>query len=480
VTPPRECLPLGEACIGVGRNCCEGLTCASGQGGKQDVACYAAAGAPCETTAGCVFGSHCILGRCVADPQPVSCDVTVGGGGAALQQALDRARTAGNVTISVEPGEYVGDFTLGASTGIVTLQRCGDAGTVTLRNATAKTRALAVGANGATRLIVESISITCGTCANRGSGGGISVTGPSTLILAGTTSIRDNSWWGGTVETQSGGGIQATSGATVTIRDQVAVTGNDSEKGGGIYAASEAWVMVADRASISGNTGYAGGGIHATSGATVTVTGQAVVQDNSTGSAAFGGGIYMENDGAPAGPTTVTVKDAARILRNEAGYGGGVYVRSGILSIVGSASVSSNVAHNGIGGGIYLAGGSGYIGCPADNLSCTSGVVIGGPGAGNTVEPLIVSGYRVAIGGGITAGAGATLVISGGTTISHNLATNDSSNRGSGIDVNTLSQLTCAGTNTICENPSAADDTLARNCHVITGTFPSACGCCSA
>jgi len=68
---PGQCSAFGEACgQDTGLGCCDGLTCASGQGGKGDVACWKPAGSACATTAECAFGNTCTDGVCVPDRQP--------------------------------------------------------------------------------------------------------------------------------------------------------------------------------------------------------------------------------------------------------------------------------------------------------------------------------------------------------------------------------------------------------------------------
>jgi len=66
---PVQCIPAGEPCKGVGRACCDGRVCASGQGGMTDVACYSPKTGACTTATDCVYGMACVSGRC-APPAP--------------------------------------------------------------------------------------------------------------------------------------------------------------------------------------------------------------------------------------------------------------------------------------------------------------------------------------------------------------------------------------------------------------------------
>ena len=80
---PTACVAPGEPCKGAGKPCCDGRTCASGQGGETDVACYVHKTGACASTADCVYGTACIDGRCGFDvPPPAAlgapCNASVG------------------------------------------------------------------------------------------------------------------------------------------------------------------------------------------------------------------------------------------------------------------------------------------------------------------------------------------------------------------------------------------------------------------
>jgi len=68
---PEACIAPGQPCKGVGVRCCDGRTCASGQGGEADVACHVPKTGPCAATDDCVYGTTCVNGRCSANgPAP--------------------------------------------------------------------------------------------------------------------------------------------------------------------------------------------------------------------------------------------------------------------------------------------------------------------------------------------------------------------------------------------------------------------------
>lgn len=71
-TPEPVCLEIGAACKGMGRACCAGLSCGSGQGGGAPVCCQAEGPRTCASTAECCYGWECRDGRCtvVVPPTP--------------------------------------------------------------------------------------------------------------------------------------------------------------------------------------------------------------------------------------------------------------------------------------------------------------------------------------------------------------------------------------------------------------------------
>jgi len=68
--PTPACIPPDQACKNAGRPCCDGRVCASGQGGERDVACYVPKTGRCASTADCVYGTRCENGSCHLLPQP--------------------------------------------------------------------------------------------------------------------------------------------------------------------------------------------------------------------------------------------------------------------------------------------------------------------------------------------------------------------------------------------------------------------------
>jgi len=73
LTPPATCHEFGTECAGDNIPCCGAdLQCASGQGGKFDVACYKKADVACTADTECVYGTRCTGGKCtLIQPPPV-------------------------------------------------------------------------------------------------------------------------------------------------------------------------------------------------------------------------------------------------------------------------------------------------------------------------------------------------------------------------------------------------------------------------
>jgi hypothetical protein len=172
----------------------------------------------------------------------------------------------------------------------------------------------------------------------------------------------------------SGGGISATSGATVTIQNST-VSGNSvSFGGGGIYASSA--TVIVSNSTLSGNTASGGsangGGIRAIS-STVTVQ-NSTLSGNSArvsgaGIWAFSSSLAISNstlsgntiDPVSAGggkggavwvnASTVTVSNST-LSSNSARNGGGLYAASASAVTVSNSTISGNLS-GGIGGGIW-------------------------------------------------------------------------------------------------------------------------------
>jgi hypothetical protein len=146
-------------------------------------------------------------------------------------------------------------------------------------------------------------------------------------------------------QAKGGGGI-ATSGATtefkVTTSDVFAnaATGD----GGGIYTTASGTVFTGLR--VFGNeAGLTGGGIYARK--EFRMDGGQLHANTAGGN---GGGLYLDSNN-----TAVTHLASVRVTNNQSGWkGGGMYVKTGILSFSNSPSFSGNKASNAFDGAAYL------------------------------------------------------------------------------------------------------------------------------
>lgn len=167
-------------------------------------------------------------------------------------------------------------------------------------------------------------------------------------------------------------------------------------------------------------------------GGTLTMSGGYIVgggRDNETG-----GGIYVNNNG------TVTISDGV-IAANRGSSGGGIFVRSGTLSISGGAVTGNEVinGHTDSGGGIFLNNGTlnlsgGYVtnnykacdcnDCQGDvnNTHGGGGIALANSSVMNMTGGYVTGNYSGLAGGGIYAGFfghNVRFTMSGGTIASN-------------------------------------------------------------
>jgi len=154
-----------------------------------------------------------------------------------------------------------------------------------------------------------------------------------------------------------GGGIYIGEDCSLTMRENVKITGNKAgASGGGIYTGANC-ALTMDRCTVTSNTaGNEGGGIYAQG--TLTLT-RCTVSDNTANS--VGGGAYLDG--------TVNINDASTIAHNASGEsGGGIYVASGCSLTLENATIGGEQSYDGTdlnktkgnkaknGGGIYAQG----------------------------------------------------------------------------------------------------------------------------
>ena len=219
--------------------------------------------------------------------------------------------------------------------------------------------------------------------ASPGNGGGLHVTGESTVIVASST-FSEN------VAGSEGGGLWNQAGSLMFINNGSEITDNTAlgagadNGGGGVFNNGGEVTIVASEISgnvASGEAG-SGGGIFSTDGV-VRVLNESVVDGNSATRA--GGGIEVidgrivvtnstlsNNDAGvnvPAAPgnggalhvtgnLATVVLSAATVTGNQAQEGGGLWNQSESLMFVRDGSIIANnsVVGDGVGGGVYNRG----------------------------------------------------------------------------------------------------------------------------
>ena len=177
-------------------------------------------------------------------------------------------------------------------------------------------------------------------------GGGVCMSGGSFTMYDGEIS--------GNTSAKYGGGVAVTYSASFVMQGGTISGNKAATDGGGVYIYNGTFTL-SDKAIITGNTATSGngGGVYYrgySSSHSMTVSGSAKIEKNN---AANGGGIYVEDVGS--GKANLT---GGNISENNAGSnGGGIYVSAGDLNLSGNATITQNTATT-KGGGVYYKGGS--------------------------------------------------------------------------------------------------------------------------
>ncbi len=245
-----------------------------------------------------------------------------------------------------------------------------------------------------------------------GLGGGVYLDG-GVLYMEDTSRVRSNT------AATNGGGVYALNSGDIVMDDSAAIgwsvstAANSAVDGGGVYLAGAGTTLTLnDDSSVRYNTASAdGGGIYVTGGAGVTVN-SARVDDNQA--VARGGAIMVDTS------ATVDVQNGATVNGNQAtgasGLGGGLYMLGDSAAVTVNASqVNSNVAGHSY-GGIRVYG--------ASSLDLSNGATLNsnqaqiGPGGGLSLyqgtvtisDAVIQSNTAVLGGGGIYMDSGAVTI----------------------------------------------------------------------
>ncbi|KAK3273415.1 hypothetical protein CYMTET_18343 [Cymbomonas tetramitiformis] len=239
-------------------------------------------------------------------------------------------------------------------------------------------------------------------------GGGIFASKNSIITVTWHSSISNNS------ADSSGGGIYVDANSGIAVTDDSAVRGNVAGmSGGGIFAGKEGQVRVSDHSAVTNNTAATrhGGGIRVKTNSIVHVTRHSAVCYNVADLNSFGGGIQAGKQ------SEVELDSSSTVCANEAGHGGGVYIKpNSVLRVRGRSSVVRNSAAQGSGGGMFFQG------------SGTSEVV-----GGSAVD----ENYALDDGGGIYASGECTWWIAQGSSVSGN----DAGFSGGGLHMSSVREI---------------------------------------
>ena len=197
-------------------------------------------------------------------------------------------------------------------------------------------------------------------------GGGVYASSHATVTISGTSNFIGNSAYdGGGVCAHNyaavaisgisnftgnsaeifGGGVYAFRHSRVAINGTSDFMGNSAEtNGGGVYATSNATVHIIGYSNFIYNEAAYGGGMHASDRAEVEIRGTSLFTDNSA--LVYGGGVVAESD------ATLQICGTSVFLRNTAQAScGGVYASdNAAVYISGDCSFEKNTAHESGGG----------------------------------------------------------------------------------------------------------------------------------
>ncbi len=217
--------------------------------------------------------------------------------------------------------------------------------------------------------------------------------------------------------------LNVTSGADiVTLRD-ISLTGGVQDNGGGLMISSGGRVTL-DNVTVEGNEAIGpgatqgGGGIY-NENATLSILGGSIANNVASGASGSGGGLF-----SLAGQVTVSETSIQSNVANRAG--GGIELVTGSLvlndvTLGGQSSALGNIAGPdgsaapGNGGGLHVSGDGGS--------TLTLVTVTGG---------MVANNLAASEGGGLWNQAGATMSVTGGTSIINNFANGATNTEGGG------------------------------------------------
>ncbi len=287
-----------------------------------------------------------------------------------------------------------------------------------------------------------------------------------TLTLNAKTTLRNAK------SDSNGGAIEIKSG-TLTMANDVTISGNSAASGGAVYVNSGAVTVTGG--SMSGNSAASGGAVFlkdgsltvgsgAFEGNTASVNGGAIYAANGTvtvnggtfgGASEAAGNTANGSGGAIYAHGAVVTLTSGTVQNNKAASGGAIYMQVGQLAISGG-SMTKNSATSGNGGAVYMDSGNMSL----SGGSMTKNSATNGSGGAVYVDAGTINHSAGTIGGtvgddGNTAVNGAGVFVNRGTAnfsgtakITYNTAT-----AGGAVGVGTeAAKLNFAGTVQIKEN----------------------------
>eukprot|EP00877_Chromochloris_zofingiensis_P009217 jgi/Chrzof1/4549/Cz14g17250.t1 len=208
-----------------------------------------------------------------------------------------------------------------------------------------------------------------------------------------------------------GGAAAACDSGNVKFTDHSVVSSNTAAvSGGGADMCNFASLTVSNHSTFRNNSAGTGAGADATESAIITVIGNSTFIGNRA--VHWGGGAHAANNGS------ILVTNS-KLIGNSAAYGGGVNVEGSATAVIADyAEVIGNHADQG--GGIYAK----------QEVNENLGNKIGeGKGAGGIMSVVIRGGSNVShnsasFGGGLFAGGSCSVAVTSGSSFTHNTAIN--------------------------------------------------------
>ena len=294
-----------------------------------------------------------------------------------------------------------------SSGGVIPVNVGSNSGTITITNNKAVLGAGMYVSNGNITLTGGNIGASGKANASSSHGGGIYITGSSSVINITGGNIQYNTASG------NGGGIYVnnSSSAGTSITGSAKVQYNQAVYGAGAYINAGKLTINGSNVSVNNNTATTnGGGAYVNSGA-LSIT-SATIASNTA--ATHGGGIFVSSNG---GAVTLS---SATLSSNTAtsGNGGGLCTNKSVTvtSSTFTGNKAANTSSNGGGGGIYATGSGTTVSIDGTSLAKST-----------------FTGNQARLGGGVYATSSVTSVTVGYATIGNSGAANTASQDGGGI-----------------------------------------------